>query len=226
MTYAERVIGTFVASGKRCEAVLVLDCVDAVAAAGEDLVRIALVADVPYEAIGRRVEEIMQGDGQLDHAKARAEVTATACDLFDQVFAQLARDRGQLARVELAQVGGRVDVGKARIARGVDHGGVCGRSAIFGHAGSLGKDCGAGMAAAGRIQSLASGPRRPSVLRIVWRMRMCRSASRVSFRRRECAVTRSPRVSTPTSLVGASRFATITLPTLCSTMWSAASRRE
>ena len=46
---------------------------DAVAAAGDDLVRIALVADVPDQLVVGRVEHIMDGDGQLDDAEARAQ---------------------------------------------------------------------------------------------------------------------------------------------------------
>jgi hypothetical protein len=46
MTDAERVVFAFVAAREWREAVLFLDCVDAVAAAGQDLVRIALMADI------------------------------------------------------------------------------------------------------------------------------------------------------------------------------------
>ena len=48
-----------------------LDGVDVVAAAGEDLVRVALVADVPDQAVDRRLVQPVQGDGELDHAQAR-----------------------------------------------------------------------------------------------------------------------------------------------------------
>src|SRR5690606_26308615 len=102
-------------------AVLLLDGVDAVAASGEDLVRVGLVADVPDQQLPGRVVEVMQGDGQLDHAQAGAEVATAAADRLDQVATQLLRDRGQLGLVEAAQVHGRIDAGKARIALGVDH---------------------------------------------------------------------------------------------------------
>ena len=57
--------------GKRREAALLLDGVELVAAAGEHLVRIGLVADVPDEAVARRVEDVVQRDGELDRAEAR-----------------------------------------------------------------------------------------------------------------------------------------------------------
>ena len=64
-----------------------------VAAAGEDLVRVALVADVPDQAVHRRVVQPVQGDGEFDHAQAGAEVAADLGDLFDQVGAQFVGDR-------------------------------------------------------------------------------------------------------------------------------------
>ena len=78
MADAEGVVLAFVALRERRQAVLLLDRRDAVAAAGEDLVRIALVADVPDQAVARRVVQVVQRDGQLDHAEAGAEMAARA----------------------------------------------------------------------------------------------------------------------------------------------------
>ena len=44
---------------------------DAVAPAGQNLVRIGLVADVPDQPVARRIEDVVERDGQLDHAQAR-----------------------------------------------------------------------------------------------------------------------------------------------------------
>jgi hypothetical protein len=63
----------------------------------------------------------VQGDGQFDDTEARAEMPAGAGDRLDQVLAQLARDLGQFALVELAQICRSLDAGKARIALGVNH---------------------------------------------------------------------------------------------------------
>ena len=46
------------------------------APAGEDLVRIGLVADVPDDAVVRRVEDVVQRDRQLDRAEVRRQVAA------------------------------------------------------------------------------------------------------------------------------------------------------
>ena len=76
MADAERVVLTLVAFWKRRKAILRLDRGDAVAAAGQYLVRIALMADVPDQAINRRVVQIVQRDSQLDHAEICTEMAA------------------------------------------------------------------------------------------------------------------------------------------------------
>ena len=45
---------------------------EAIAPAGEELVHVALVADVEDELVLRRVEDAVQRDGQLDDAEVRA----------------------------------------------------------------------------------------------------------------------------------------------------------
>ena len=71
---------------------------DAVAPPGQDLVRIALVADVPHQPVGRRVEDIMDRDGQLDHAQPRAEMPAGGADRGDRLGAQFVGELAQLLR--------------------------------------------------------------------------------------------------------------------------------
>jgi hypothetical protein len=48
----------------------------ALAAAGQDLVGVGLVADVPDQPVVRRVEDVMQGDGQFDRAEVGRQVAA------------------------------------------------------------------------------------------------------------------------------------------------------
>ncbi len=116
--HAERVEDAFRARGERRQAAFLLDGVQTLAPPGEHLVRIGLVAHVPHDAIDRRVEYVMQGDGELDRAEPGREVAAARRDGLDEEFAQLARQLGQLARRELAQVGGRTDRVEQRIGRG------------------------------------------------------------------------------------------------------------
>src|SRR3546814_18259823 len=66
MRRAERVIVALAALGEARKAAAGPQGPDPVAAPGDDLVRIALVADVPHDLVARRVEHIMQRGGQLD----------------------------------------------------------------------------------------------------------------------------------------------------------------
>src|SRR5690606_4435062 len=101
---------------ERRDAVLLLDRMDAVAAAGEDLVRVALMADIPDQAVVRRVEQPVQGDGELDHAQPGAEMPAAAADRFDQVGAQLIGNGSKLFFGKAAQVSWAVDARQQGIA--------------------------------------------------------------------------------------------------------------
>ena len=71
-----------------------------VVAPGEQLVRIALVADVPHELVARRVERVVQRDGQLDDAEPRADVAAGSRADVDQARAHVV---GQVAQLVAAQ---------------------------------------------------------------------------------------------------------------------------
>jgi hypothetical protein len=56
---------------------------------GENLVRVGLVADIPDDAIARRVENVMQGDGQFHRPQIGGQVTAGTGDRPHQKVAQL-----------------------------------------------------------------------------------------------------------------------------------------
>ncbi len=71
MRRAERVVFALGALGEAGQAAALAQRADAVAPAGQDLVRIGLVADVPDQPVARRVEDVVQRDGQLDDAEAR-----------------------------------------------------------------------------------------------------------------------------------------------------------
>ena len=105
MTDAERVVFAFAAGRERRQAILLLDRMQLIAAAGEHLVRIRLMADIPHQAVVRRVEDIMQGDREFDRAEPGGEVAAHLADGVDEVLTQLRGDLSQLAGWQLAQVG-------------------------------------------------------------------------------------------------------------------------
>ncbi len=121
MTDAEGVVLALLAARERRQAVLLLDRGDPLAPTSEDLVRIALVADVPDQAIVRRVEHVVQRDGEFHHAQTRTEMAAGAGDRLDQVLAQLVGNGRQLIIGDAAQVGWRVDFRQMGIAGKVNH---------------------------------------------------------------------------------------------------------
>ena len=81
---AERIVFAFRALGEAREPAALAQRADAVAAPGEDLVRIRLVADVPDQPVAWRVEDLMQRDGKFDDAEAGAEMTACDGDGVDR----------------------------------------------------------------------------------------------------------------------------------------------
>ena len=87
---------------ERREALVLADRVEPVAPAGEHLVGIGLVADVPEDLVPRRVEQAVQGDGELAGAEVGAEVAADLADRVDDQLAHLLRDLLELLVGELA----------------------------------------------------------------------------------------------------------------------------
>ena len=102
---AERVVLAFGAAGESGKAATLANRANPVAAAGEDLVGISLMADIPDQPITWRVEHRVEGHGQLDHAERGAEVAAGDGNRFDRLGAQLRGERLQLFRRQIAQVG-------------------------------------------------------------------------------------------------------------------------
>ena len=83
---------------ERRQAVVLADRVQLVAAAGQDLVRIGLVADVPEHLVARRVEQAVDRHGDLAGAEVGAEVAADLPDRVDDLLAHLLRHLRELRR--------------------------------------------------------------------------------------------------------------------------------
>ena len=101
---AERIVIAFGALGEAGQPAAGAQRADAVAAAGQDLVRIGLMADVPDQAVARGVEDVMQGGGQFDDAEAGAEMAAGDRDRIDGFLTQLVGDLPDLFHLEPAQI--------------------------------------------------------------------------------------------------------------------------
>ena len=100
---------------ERGEPAVLADRVEPIAAAGQDLVRVGLMADVPQDLVAGRVQERMEDGGQLAGAEVGAEVPADLADRVDDQLADLLRDLGELVVVEARQVIRPVDGGQQRL---------------------------------------------------------------------------------------------------------------
>ncbi len=68
------------------------------------------MADIPDQPVIRRIEDVMQRDRELDHAKARAKMPAGDRDGIDHLRAQLVSHLPELVRREAAEIGGKLDL--------------------------------------------------------------------------------------------------------------------
>src|SRR5262249_34684602 len=109
MRRAEAVVLAFRALGETRESAALPQSAYFVAARGQDLVWIGLVADIPDQAVAWRVEQVVERDGQLDHAQSGAEVSPGYRNRVDRLSPQLVGHLAKLLFVEPPKVGGRVD---------------------------------------------------------------------------------------------------------------------
>ena len=73
---------------------------DAIAAAGQDLVWVGLMPDVPDQSVIRRIEHVVQGDGEFDDAQPRTQMTPGGGDRVDRLGAQFVGNLTQVALVK------------------------------------------------------------------------------------------------------------------------------
>jgi len=78
--------------------------IESVAAAGQHLVRVTLVADVEHEAVARRVEHVVDRGQELDGAEARGQMSAGARNALDDFVADFSGDLFRLLFRQLPEV--------------------------------------------------------------------------------------------------------------------------
>jgi len=110
MRRAEGVVEALGALGEAGKAAFLAQRADAVAPAGEDLVRIALMPDVEDQPVVRRVENLVDGNGQFDDAEPGAQMPAGLRYRIDHLVTHFAGKLRQIAVFELAQVCGIADL--------------------------------------------------------------------------------------------------------------------
>src|SRR6187551_2233627 len=77
---------------------------NAVTPAGQNFVRISLVADVPDQLVIGRIKNVVKGHREFDDTEARAEVTACDGDRVDRFSAQLIGNLLQVPCIDTAQI--------------------------------------------------------------------------------------------------------------------------
>ena len=108
MRRPERIIFAFAALGEARQAAAGAQGTNPVAAPSDDLVRIALMPDVPHDLVARGVENIMERGGQLDDAQPAAEMAAGGADRRNHLGAQLVGELAEVFGLQLAEVGGDI----------------------------------------------------------------------------------------------------------------------
>jgi hypothetical protein len=86
-------------------------------AAGQELVRIGLVAGVPDDPVAGRFEQPVEGDRELDDAERAAEVAPGRRHGRDDRLADLGRQLLELGFGQPAKIGRTVETGEDRHAR-------------------------------------------------------------------------------------------------------------
>ena len=106
---AECVVFAFRAPRKAGDAAVHAQPGHALAPPGENLVRIGLVAYVPHQPVVRRIEHVMQRDGEFHRPQIGRQMAAGLADRLDDVGAQLFRQLRELAPFQRPQLGRTVD---------------------------------------------------------------------------------------------------------------------
>jgi len=112
-----RAVAVMLALAAEQEAVQSLVLADrgkAVETAGEELVDIALVADIEEKFVARRVEDSVQSEGEFHDAEVRSEVATGFGEDLDEFVANLLRELGEVFGGEGLEVGGGLDGGQKR----------------------------------------------------------------------------------------------------------------
>jgi len=87
VTGAVTIVFAFGPQKKSVEAAVLPHGGKAIEPPGKHFVHVSLMADVHDESVPRRVENAMQRDRQLDHAKIRSEVSASLGKDFNELIA-------------------------------------------------------------------------------------------------------------------------------------------
>ncbi len=84
--------------------------VELLPASGEQFVNVSLMADIKQKVVFRCVEDIVQGDGQLNNTEVGTKVAPGSREHRDQLLANLGGQFFQLRDREPFYIRGRIDI--------------------------------------------------------------------------------------------------------------------
>ena len=114
MRSTERIVFALRTLGEAAQPAALAQGADTISTAGQDLVRIALVPDIPDQRVARRIEDVVQCRGQLDHTQPGTQMPTRDRDGVDRLRTQLVGQLAQLVDREIAHVGGVSDLVEGR----------------------------------------------------------------------------------------------------------------
>ena len=114
MRGAERVVFALGALGETGQPAALAQGADAIAAPGQNLVRIGLVSDVPDQFVVGRVEHGVQRHRQLDDAQSGAEMAAGIGYCVDGLGPQFVGELLELLKRQIPHVAGQVNAVEQR----------------------------------------------------------------------------------------------------------------
>jgi hypothetical protein len=103
------IIFTLASLGKATYSPVLAQGMKGIPAAGNEFMGVALVADIPDQFIFWGVKDIVQGQGQLNHAETGRKMTACFRDRCDDVFPYLPGKNFQGRKVKFAQIIGGIN---------------------------------------------------------------------------------------------------------------------
>src|SRR5438045_2107129 len=96
MRRAERIEFALGPPGEAGQTAALAQRAHAVAAAGQYLVRVGLMADIPDDLVGRRIEHVVQRDGEFDDTEPRTQMAAGNRHDIDGFLPQLIGEAAQI----------------------------------------------------------------------------------------------------------------------------------
>ena len=112
----ERVTVALLRAGKARNAVFAAQLGKARAAAGQQLVGVALVADVKQKLVLREIQHAMQGNRQFDYTEVRRQMAAGLGNAFNQKLPDFLTQGGHISHRQVFYLPGRIDALQQRIA--------------------------------------------------------------------------------------------------------------